>query len=175
MLAAGNGAPDVFSAVSGLDSQSDFGVTLGLLLGSSIFTTTVILASVLLATQQAQKAVIVPGAFVRDVCAYIVTTVSILIICSDGKVWLYETLSLLCCYVAYLAVIVCSHYHSTAASLASELDYEDENEDKDEEVIRRAGSSITKMGGRKNNVQFFFVVVVVGLFMRALSRIWRVY
>ena len=47
LLALGNGAPDVFTAYSAINSADDFPLVLAELLGASIFVTTVVLAAVL--------------------------------------------------------------------------------------------------------------------------------
>ena len=47
LLALGNGAPDVFTAYSAINSADDFPLVLAELLGASIFITTVVLAAVL--------------------------------------------------------------------------------------------------------------------------------
>jgi len=106
LLALGNGAPDVFSALAGINKQSDFKIVLGALIGASVFISTLVLGCVLLVSTcepQVERA-----GFQRDLVAYFVTVVAIVVIAHDGNVYIYEALSLLCIYFAYVAVVVSS-------------------------------------------------------------------
>ena len=78
-------------------------MVLGALLGASIFISSVVLGSVLLAapTVRVDKAT-----FRRDTFAYLVTVVIIVAIAHDGNVSIWETIGLLFCYVIYVAVVV---------------------------------------------------------------------
>eukprot|EP00958_Prasinococcus_capsulatus_P016084 scaffold1766_cov401-Prasinococcus_capsulatus_cf.AAC.41 len=104
LLAFGNGAPDVFGAVAGIDNEDDFEVTLGALLGASVFISTVVLGSVILGSRP--RARVDKGAFLRDVLAYCVVTAAILGMTARGKIYVYESISLLVIYVAYVSAVV---------------------------------------------------------------------
>ena len=103
LLALGNGAPDVFGAMAGINGQDDFQVVLGALLGASIFISSVVLGCVLLAVRSTS---VDKPTFQRDVVAYLLTVVVIVAIAHDGKVSIYEAIGLLICYVIYVAVVV---------------------------------------------------------------------
>jgi len=104
LLALGNGAPDVFGALAGINEQNDFQVVLGALLGASIFISSVVLGSVLLVSNP--KAQVDSQSFRRDCLAYLVTVVAVIIIAKDGEIHIFEAIGLLCIYIIYVAVVV---------------------------------------------------------------------
>jgi Ca2+/Na+ antiporter len=112
LLALGNGAPDVFGAMAGINGQDDFQVVLGALLGASIFISSVVLGCVLLAVRSTS---VDKPTFQRDVVAYLLTVVVIVAIAHDGKVSIYEAIGLLLCYVIYVAVVVVRSRQAAAA------------------------------------------------------------
>ncbi|KAH8062026.1 calcium:sodium antiporter [Aureococcus anophagefferens] len=108
LLALGNGAPDVFAARAALSGgASDFPLMLSDLLGASVFISTVVLGSVLLAADRARAAWRVDRrVFLRDVCVYVGAVLSIFFVACDGTVELWEALLFLVIYAAYIAVVV---------------------------------------------------------------------
>ena len=81
LLALGNGAPDVFTAVSGIDGANDFPLVLGELLGASMMISTVVLGGVLLVSPPDTD--VIRNSFIRDVFVYIAATVTIFAIALD--------------------------------------------------------------------------------------------
>eukprot|EP00466_Bigelowiella_natans_P016349 jgi/Bigna1/146521/aug1.116_g21229 len=146
LLALGNGAPDVFTALAGIQDADDFQLVLGALLGASTFISTVVLGAVLLSVRvpeddaefggskyhqiinlpneagdrkslppeqrgpdgmKAPKYIEVDAvSFTRDIVAYLVATIAILVISLNGKISLYEAISLLCIYFAYVGFVI---------------------------------------------------------------------
>ena len=108
LLALGNGAPDVFAARAALaGGASDFPLMLSDLLGASVFISTVVLGSVLLAADRARAAWRVDRrVFLRDICVYVGAVLSIFFVACDGTVELWEALLFLVIYAAYIAVVV---------------------------------------------------------------------
>ncbi len=104
LLALGNGAPDVFTAISGL-SQSDFQLALSDLLGGGIFINTIVLGAVILVTPSASMEVS-PKPFLRDLCMYVLCTSAIFFFCLDGHVELVEALGFIAAYVMYIVVVL---------------------------------------------------------------------
>lgn len=114
LLALGNGAPDVFTAVSGIDGAADFPLVLGELLGASIMISTVVLGGVLLVTPADTE--VVRNSFLRDVLVYILATLVIFGMAWDGVIKLYEALLLLVFYFCYVALVVCTTRNAGADS-----------------------------------------------------------
>eukprot|EP00164_Ancoracysta_twista_P007801 GFYU01011147.1.p1 GENE.GFYU01011147.1~~GFYU01011147.1.p1 ORF type:complete len:592 (+),score=30.65 GFYU01011147.1:38-1813(+) len=107
LLAFGNGAPDVFTAISGIDGADDFPLVLSELLGASIFISTVVLGAVFIVSDGAVDKV----PFFRDITVYIIATVTILCVASDGSVSLGEAISFLAIYIVYVTVVVVHSYY----------------------------------------------------------------
>lgn len=104
LLALGNGAPDVFTAVSGIDGADDFHIVIGELLGASIMISTVVLGGVLLVSPPNTD--VVRNSFLRDVLVYIAATLVIFGMAWDGVIKWYEAVLLLAFYVSYVALVV---------------------------------------------------------------------
>eukprot|EP00518_Triparma_eleuthera_P021404 CAMPEP_0197557182 /NCGR_PEP_ID=MMETSP1320-20131121/16565_1 /TAXON_ID=91990 /ORGANISM="Bolidomonas sp., Strain RCC2347" /LENGTH=530 /DNA_ID=CAMNT_0043118385 /DNA_START=176 /DNA_END=1764 /DNA_ORIENTATION=+ len=106
LLALGNGAPDVFTAVVGL-GQDDFQLALSDLMGGGIFINTVVLGSVILCTTPSNLEVDrVP--FLRDLGMYLLCTCSIFFFCLDGVVTMPEALGFIVVYLAYIVIVLVS-------------------------------------------------------------------
>ena len=115
LLAFGNGAPDIFTAMAGIDGAGEFDLVLGEMLGASNFISTVVLASVLLATRPSAGGggvALDRAEFSRDLAAYLVTVLTMLGVSLDGEVTLLEALALPAVYLAYVGAVV---YQSRAA------------------------------------------------------------
>ncbi|XP_065826878.1 mitochondrial sodium/calcium exchanger protein-like [Oscarella lobularis] len=109
LLAIGNGAPDVFTAYSALTKASDFPLELSALLGASIFILSIVLGSVILVSEVSKKT-IKPMDFYRDIVAYIVVVVTVVVICIDQKIYIYESVVFLGIYFLYIGVVVALSY-----------------------------------------------------------------
>jgi sodium/potassium/calcium exchanger 6 len=102
LLALGNGAPDVMTAISA-GSNLDFNLLLSGLLGASIFISSGILASVIVVSK---NLIVDRAAFYRDCIAYIVVTVAIIVVVVDGAIHLWEAILFLVIYVVYVVAVV---------------------------------------------------------------------
>ena len=117
LLAVGNGAPDVFGALAGIDGQDDFQVVLGALLGASIFISSVVLGAVLLV---APSRSVDKSTFQRDSLTYMATVATIVGIAYDGNVSIWETVGLLTLYILYVTFVVVRQKRSPAPALVDE-------------------------------------------------------
>ncbi|GMH69973.1 hypothetical protein TrST_g14141 [Triparma strigata] len=106
LLALGNGAPDVFTAVVGL-GQDDFQLALSDLMGGGIFINTVVLGSVILCTTK-ENLEVDKGPFLRDLGMYILCTSGIFFFCLDGIVTMVESLGFIFVYFAYIVIVLVS-------------------------------------------------------------------
>jgi sodium/potassium/calcium exchanger 6 len=103
LLAAANGAPDMFSAIaafSGESTSADLGT--GLIFGGGIFITTCVFGAV---------AFVAPFTlnrrpFIRDIVFYVVGTVLFYYFTLDGEISLLESCLLFALYVVYVIVVV---------------------------------------------------------------------
>ena len=97
-LAFGNGAPDIISSIvaSGNDNSAEgIGFSVGALVGSGIFITSIVISSVV---YFAKSVKVNRNMFLRDILIYITTLILILLFCLDGKISLFETI---CLFVVY--------------------------------------------------------------------------
>jgi len=104
LLAFGNGAPDVFSAISAVQNMKngDVGLVFGALLGAGVFLTTVVAGAVcIVGTFHAME-----RPFLRDLIFYLVTVFVTFVICWDGEITLFEALFYFFAYFAYVGVVV---------------------------------------------------------------------
>ena len=106
LMALGNGAPDVFTAWNAIHQASDLPLVLAELLGASIFITTVVLGSVLLASSTATN--VSPKPFARDVTMLSASAFAIACFCLDGIVDFVESGAIILLYIGYVCVVVCS-------------------------------------------------------------------
>lgn len=101
LLAFGNGAPDVFSTLAGIQG-GNFGIAIGELLGAALFASTTIVGTVgLLATCELQ-----PFPFIRDVVFFLVAVVFVLGISFDGRIYLWECFVFVAYYSFYVIFTV---------------------------------------------------------------------
>jgi sodium/potassium/calcium exchanger 6 len=105
LLAIGNGAPDVFTAFSALQKQSDMALLLGALIGASIFISTVVFGSVIIMSPVNKNTINVQS-FVRDLSVYIVVVIAVVAVAFDGTVYLIEALMFLFLYLLYIVIVV---------------------------------------------------------------------
>lgn len=104
LLALGNGAPDIFTAIAGLQAD-DFPLVLGGLVGASMFIATVVLGSVLLAAPN-DSVRVDKTSFIRDVSVYIIATAVIIGIALSHSVALWQAMLFIILYVLYVLIVV---------------------------------------------------------------------
>eukprot|EP00118_Oscarella_pearsei_P009034 m.49534 g.49534 ORF g.49534 m.49534 type:complete len:570 (+) comp34008_c0_seq1:16-1725(+) len=119
LLAIGNGAPDVFTAYSALTKADDFALELSALLGASIFILTVVLGSVILVSDVSRNTIKATD-FYRDIGAYIVVVATVVGVCYDKKIYLYESVLFLVIYILYIGIVVSLSYYQKRTPLPSE-------------------------------------------------------
>ncbi|KAJ0405053.1 hypothetical protein P43SY_001197 [Pythium insidiosum] len=102
-LSFGNGSPDVFSNIAAF-STSTPKIGIASILGGGLLVTTVIVASVGLASQDQVQ--LIPRKFIRDVASYTVAIAYLCLVFFDGKVGLAEALGFLGLYCCYVSMIV---------------------------------------------------------------------
>lgn len=104
LLAFGNGAPDVFSAIAAVRNMKhgDTGLIFGALIGAGVFLTTIVVGSI--AVAMPFKSMERP--FLRDIIFYMVTTYFTFYICYNGSVNIYEASGFIIGYAVYVAVVL---------------------------------------------------------------------
>jgi len=106
LLALGNGSPDVFSTFAAMYNNSG-SLAIGELVGAAGFITAVVAG--LMAFIRPFK---VPRkTFLRDVMFFIVAAAFTLGFLADGKLYLWECISMVVLYVVYVCVVVWWHWH----------------------------------------------------------------
>ncbi|KAM8886202.1 mitochondrial sodium/calcium exchanger protein [Spinachia spinachia] len=122
LLALGNGAPDVFSAIAAFSHPHTAGLAVGALFGAGIFVTTVVAGSVALVKPFA----VASRPFLRDVIFYLVAVFWTFLMLFRGTTALGETLGYLGLYVVYVLTVIISAYiynrqkHSMTSSVQRE-------------------------------------------------------
>lgn len=107
-LAFGNGSPDVFSTFAAMSSNSG-SLAVGELIGAAGFITAVVAGS--MAFVQPFK--VAKKSFVRDVSFFIVATCFTLVFLHDGKIWLWESMTMVVVYIIYVVFVVTWHWWLT--------------------------------------------------------------
>ncbi|XP_068166798.1 mitochondrial sodium/calcium exchanger protein isoform X2 [Antennarius striatus] len=106
LLALGNGAPDIFSAVAAFSHPHTAGLAVGALFGAGIFVTTVVAGSVALV----KPFFVASRPFLRDVIFYMVAVFWTFIMLYRGSTTLSETFGYLSLYVVYVLTVIISAY-----------------------------------------------------------------
>jgi len=104
LLAFGNGAPDVFSAISAVNNMKDgdVGMVFGALLGAGVFLTTVVVGAVtLVGPFHAME-----RPFLRDIIFYIATVFFTFYVCYDRTISFFESLTYIVTYIVYVIVVI---------------------------------------------------------------------
>lgn len=106
LLAFGNGAPDVFSAISAVKNMKngDEGLVFGALLGAGVFLTTIVVGSIALI--KPFKSMERP--FLRDIVFYIATSFFVFYICYTRVITLLKSISFIVLYILYVVIVVIS-------------------------------------------------------------------
>eukprot|EP00605_Chrysophyceae_sp_TOSAG23-4_P001300 GSChrysophyteH1.ASY1.ANO1.1414.1 assembled CDS len=114
LLAFGNGAPDIITAVTGVDA-GDFGIVIGNLLGGNNFIQMLVMGAVLRAAGQNDPIVsekgyiqVDPKAFVRDMSSYIFFILLIMTFSFTGHLHFWHVCILSSLYFIYVAVVIYS-------------------------------------------------------------------
>jgi len=100
-MAAGSSAPELFTSVAGVGTESDVGV--GTIVGSAVFNLLVIIAFTTLLAKEVLDIDWRP--LVRDSVFYAFSIVAFIILSWDGKFLWWEALILLCLYILYIVTM----------------------------------------------------------------------
>lgn len=109
ILALGNGAPDLSTAISSLVLAKPIDIVTGGLFGAAMFVSSIVVAAVAFIGKHVK---LDAGPFIRDLAFYLVGTVGVYFITWDGKVYLYEAILFLVYYFGYVAFALITHYCS---------------------------------------------------------------
>lgn len=116
-LAFGNGSPDVFATFSAMRSQSG-GLAIGELLGAAAFVTSVVAGSMCIIKPFRVN----PGPFLRDVGFFTFAVVILLVVLWDGRIELWEALSLVGLYVIYVSVVIVGTWYENRKERKRQLE-----------------------------------------------------
>ncbi|KAG8195085.1 hypothetical protein JTE90_029664 [Oedothorax gibbosus] len=105
LLAFGNGSPDIFSSVAGLQKASAE-LAIASLVGAGMFVTTVVAGSVFLT----RNFTLMIRPFLRDLSFYIVAIGWTLALFFAGKSYLYHGIGFVALYLVYIIVVLGSRY-----------------------------------------------------------------
>lgn len=111
LLAVGNGAPDVFSAIAvatgNVNAEMDLSLMLSDIIGGTLFIMTVVVGAVVwVAGSRAPGWTIGRLPFWRDTLALLLAVSAVLKVAHDGKILLWEAIGFLCLHVAYIATVL---------------------------------------------------------------------
>ena len=107
-LAFGNGSPDVFSTFAAMSSNSG-SMAVGELIGAASFITAVVAGSMALV----REFKVSKKSFVRDICFFIAAVSFAMVFLADGRINLWECITMVGFYVFYVIVVVGWHWLST--------------------------------------------------------------
>lgn len=139
-MAAGSSAPELFTSLAGVTTESDVGV--GTIVGSAVFNILVIIALTAALTPQALLLDWRP--LVRDSAFYGMSIILFLIFVTDGEVEYYESIILLCLYALYIVIMkfnqqlmaVMAKYGPAVKRVApTDSENPEKNEDNEEEKL----------------------------------------
>lgn len=151
-MALANGAPDVFGTVAAVKNYS-YGLSVGELLGSGIYVTTVVVALVSFVSEAKVQA----SSFVRDVSFYLVGLIVFFGMLSDGYVSLADAIAMMVYYVVYVSVsaVLSVRRERAAARARAALDPISQDEWAGDNWAAEPGESsatvLTSMGPSQSN------------------------
>jgi len=102
LIALGNGAPDVFTSISAMQSNSDFPLMMGELLGASLFVSCIVLAAVILTT----TVVVERNAILRDAFMLFGSTACSFVLSLDHTITFAEVTIFMVIYILYVTWVV---------------------------------------------------------------------
>ncbi|CAH1803024.1 unnamed protein product, partial [Owenia fusiformis] len=108
LLAFGNGAPDIFSAIAAIGNakNGDAGLALGALIGAGVFVTTIVPAAIALVVPF--KAMERP--FIRDIVFYLIAVFATFVVLYHRHIVTAEAIAFIGLYVVYVIVVVVGRY-----------------------------------------------------------------
>ncbi|KAF9660636.1 hypothetical protein SADUNF_SadunfUnG0004300 [Salix dunnii] len=109
LLSLGNGAPDVFASVVSFTRSSSGDVGLNSILGGAFFVSSVVVGVISLLTGSREISVD-KSSFIRDVCFFLFSLCSLLLILIVGKITLWAAISFLSIYLGYVGVVCIMHF-----------------------------------------------------------------
>ncbi|KAG5224282.1 hypothetical protein OIU78_022480 [Salix suchowensis] len=109
LLSLGNGAPDVFASVVSFTRSSSGDVGLNSILGGAFFVSSVVVGVISLLTGSREISVD-KSSFIRDVCFFLFSLSSLLLILVVGKISLWGAISFLSIYLGYVGVVCIMHF-----------------------------------------------------------------
>lgn len=105
LLAFGNGSPDIFSAMAGIQQRKNE-MVIGGLIGGGIFVTTVVAGSIFLT----QNFGMMKRPFLRDVFFYMVAAAAAFYLFYSRHIYIYHAIGFVLLYVLYIVVVVTSRF-----------------------------------------------------------------
>lgn len=139
-MAAGSSAPELFTSLAGVTTESDVGV--GTIVGSAVFNILVIIALTAALTPTALLLDWRP--LVRDSVFYGMSIILFLIFVQDGEVQYYESIILLCLYALYILImkfnqqlmaVMAMYGPAVKRVVPTDSENPEEKEDNDEEKL----------------------------------------
>lgn len=137
ILALGNGAPDLSTAISSLVLAKPIDIVTGGLFGAAMFVSSIVVAAVAFIGKHV--ALDAPS-FIRDLAFYLVGTVGVYFITWDGKVYLYEAILFLLYYFGYVAFALITHYCSCCKKKKDHVHHIGCEDDNSQQTIDDYGS-----------------------------------
>lgn len=109
LLALGNGAPDVFASIVSFTRSSNGDVGLNSVLGGAFFVSSAVVGviSTLISPQEIS---VDKSCFIRDVCFFLFSLCSLLLIILIGNITLWGAISFLSIYFFYVCVVCIMHF-----------------------------------------------------------------